>query len=478
MNVQYFVPPETNEPTRMARRTYGHRFGTLWSGVPLSILCVWLASPVRAQQDCLAWRLTQLGLPAGVQFETLVAYDSFRGFLVAVDESGHTFEWNGYAWTARADAPGAPVWESVGNNSRRGAIAYDRRRQIAVVYDTNDTIQEWNGQTWELKTPNPSPGALRGPAFAYDPVREVTVFFGGYTGSAMSNAFWEWDGTNWTQRVSAHSPPACFQAQLAFDVSRGRLVLFGGNTAPAGAATLLGDVWEWDGTDWTESIVPAGFPMPEARVRHVLAYDSLRQVVVLVGGASSVILDDVWDWDGQSWQLRVPQPQPPPLHPGGTAAPASGELVSLAAAYDDARHELHLISSVYSFHWSIVHAAVPHISAGPNSLQVVEGAPAVLSVTAVPATNVKFQWRKNGVPIPGATLANYGRHSVTTDDQGLYDVLLSASGFDPYAACGVVLSSPAALTVVPSMPADLNSDGAVDMLDFADFATMFTGPGE
>ena len=465
----------------------------------VAALCVFLAAPTNAQQDCLAWRVTQLNPPPQAFPQILAAYDSFRGFLVAVDYIGHAYEWNGATWTRVADASflqcaGAPCamegqlcdmintcqvtnppWGS--NHSSRGAMAYDRQRRVTVLWDINNGIREWDGQTWELKTPSPSPGFLFVPSLVYDPVREVIVLFGGFRpgmSGGVSNELWEWDGTNWSQRLSAHSPPACYQAGLAFDEARGRLVLFGGRSIFSGSTGFLGDVWEWDGADWMQQIPPAGTPVPEARTFHILAYDSLRRVTVLVGGisAAGVDFDDVWEWDGHRWRQRLPQPPPPPH-----VSPAIGSLRSLAAAYDDTRHELHLLSTLVQFHWSIVHAPTPQVSAGPNSLQVVEGAPVALSVSTVPAIHVEFQWRKDGVPIPWATSAGYGMPFAMAADQGVYDVLVSASGHNPFPACGVILSAPAMLMVTPNIPGDLNGDGLVDKLDFADFATMFTGPG-
>jgi hypothetical protein len=40
----------------------------------------------------------------------------------------------------------------------------------------------------------------------------------------------------------------------------------------------------------------------------------------------------------------------------------------------------------------------------------------------------------------------------------------------------VTVSGAASLIVHPAVPADLNGDGVVDLLDFAEFETSFTGP--
>ena len=360
----------------------------------------------------------------------------------------------------------------------RGSIAFDKHRRVTVVYDTNDDIREWDGQTWTLKEPSPSPGIISRHQMTYDPIRKVIVMFGGWrpgSPAVTSHELWEWDGSVWTQRTSAHAPPARFAHGQAFDESRGVLVIFGGRTDVT-TPNFLDDIWEWDGSDWTQRFAPAGDPSPGIRFDQGMGYDALRKVVVVVGGRDNSpgfpVYNDVWDWNGAVWRQRFPQPQPPPF-----TEPPGSELLRRWAAYDDSRQMMHLIPGGV-FHWALVHTLAPEVSVGPTSQQVAEGNPASFSVTTDPPTTVEFQWRKNGVPIAGANTAGYAIQSVTPADQGIYDVEVTRSGHDPYPPCGVVLSPPAALTVIPATPADLNGDGAVDMLDFADFATMFTGPGE
>ncbi len=53
---------------------------------------------------------------------------------------------------------------------------------------------------------------------------------------------------------------------------------------------------------------------------------------------------------------------------------------------------------------------------------------------------LSYQWRKNGVNIPGATGANYTINNVTTSDAGSYDLIVSS-------ACGSDISTPATLNV-------------------------------
>jgi len=67
---------------------------------------------------------------------------------------------------------------------------------------------------------------------------------------------WEWDGTNWTQRLPATSPPIRSHHMMTFDTARSVAVLFGGYHP---VVAYLADTWEWNGTSWTQRFI-GGFP--------------------------------------------------------------------------------------------------------------------------------------------------------------------------------------------------------------------------
>ncbi|MCS7177504.1 MAG: immunoglobulin domain-containing protein [Candidatus Kapabacteria bacterium] len=83
----------------------------------------------------------------------------------------------------------------------------------------------------------------------------------------------------------------------------------------------------------------------------------------------------------------------------------------------------------------------PRITQHPQSLTVCTGQQAIFRVTAT-GTNLRYQWRKNGTPIPGATTATYTIASVQPADSGLYDVVVSGDCEPP------AYSMQARLTVV------------------------------
>jgi hypothetical protein len=100
---------------------------------------------------------------------------------------------------------------------------------------------------------------------------------------------------------------------MAYDWVRDRVVLFGG----AGALGRLADTWEWDGVTW---IAMAPAHAPPARDGHALAYDLGRNRTVLFGGLGApLFLGDTWEWDGTDWVDRMPVRSPSPRQGHGLA---------------------------------------------------------------------------------------------------------------------------------------------------------------
>lgn len=84
--------------------------------------------------------------------------------------------------------------------------------------------------------------------------------------------------------------------------------------------------------------------------------------------------------------------------------------------------------------------SVPQITTQPVSQAVSGGADVTLSVSATGNPAPTYQWRKDGVAIPGATLSSYSLNYVQPGDAGAYTVVVSN-------AAGQVTSMAAVLTV-------------------------------
>lgn len=140
---------------------------------------------------------------------------------------------------------------------------------------------------------------------AYDSNRQRIVLFGGAlifnngNNVAYLADTWEWDGATWQQPFvsTGSSPPPRAGHAMAYDPVRNRVVLFGGADTAHGA---FSDTWEWDGTTWIQR-TPSNSPPGGAGGQ--MAYDPGRQRIVHFGGGMS---SDIWEWTGSNWTNSTP----------------------------------------------------------------------------------------------------------------------------------------------------------------------------
>jgi hypothetical protein len=240
------------------------------------------------------------------------------------DDSGETWEWNGVAWSI-VDASGPPFEPGMAMtfDQGRGVASVVGFAESSLGTVSISQTWEWNGFQWADRTvscpdwsPIPPPGD--GPegraehAMAYDEGRAVTVMFGGIT-SDETNDTWEWDGTAWAPRGSTGPAPRAGH-KMAYDSARSVTVLFGGRDYQNGVSSYFGDTWEWNGIEWT--LVNTGGPSP--RSDHAMVFDEQRARVLLFGGdaydaatQSYNVFGDAWEWNGSSWSLRSTSGVPP-----------------------------------------------------------------------------------------------------------------------------------------------------------------------
>ncbi|MBI4815793.1 MAG: hypothetical protein HY791_06035 [Deltaproteobacteria bacterium] len=111
-------------------------------------------------------------------------------------------------------------------------------------------------------------------------------------------------GSDWPPPRHAHA--------MAYDPMRDRVVLFGGSMLTHAGPGSLGDTWEWDGRRWRDAS-SQGDPHP--RVGHAMVYDGARGRVLMFGGVNDVgdSFPETWEFDGLIWTLRsVRGPGPNP----------------------------------------------------------------------------------------------------------------------------------------------------------------------
>lgn len=314
--------------------------------------------------DGAAWReITAPGRPPG-RTSPALAYDIGRR--VTVLFGGHAFV-DGACGTQGSTRcsdtweRGAGGWSeprlAVSPSPRSAhAVAYDAARDVTVLFggrDANEVLGdtwEWDGMGWTERSPAVGPPARENHALAYDLARGVTVLFGGRGAQdgacgtvddpACSDT-WEWDGSSWSPIATSTAPPPRHDHAMAYDASRGVAVVFGGIGVSSGSCGASGtfrcaDTWTWDGAAWRDM---SPLVSPVARVRHAMAYDADRGVVVLFGGTDISVRNacgrpggskcfDTWEWDGAAWTEALPPDSPPARESHGLAHdPLRGVLV-------------------------------------------------------------------------------------------------------------------------------------------------------
>ena len=110
---------------------------------------------------------------------------------------------------------------------------------------------------------------------------------------------------------------------MTYDPVRGVVVMFGGATA----VKNLDELWEWDGNSWTLRVPAGAKPAP----RSGAAMAAYHGEVLMFGGIDNVGLgmDDLWRWDGASW-TQLPDPM-------------LGKRMFASLTYDLARDRLVLV---------------------------------------------------------------------------------------------------------------------------------------
>jgi hypothetical protein len=112
---------------------------------------------------------------------------------------------------------------------------------------------------------------------------------------------WELDGDEWRELSPVARPPA--RQRHAMASYAGRVYVFGGaSTASPRDSALLGDMWEWDGSQWRQVFSDAGsgaLPEPSDHC----AMSKLGDELVLLTATSRLHI-----WDGRTWSLREYDP--------------------------------------------------------------------------------------------------------------------------------------------------------------------------
>ncbi|HOB70584.1 MAG TPA: kelch repeat-containing protein, partial [bacterium] len=247
-----------------------------------------------------------------------VAFDTARGVAVMFggktnsDPTDKTYEWDGYLWkeVILSDPEGD------GNPSARynHSMVYNAVKDRVVLFggwtdksENSSEMWEYDGKSWEKIVPQSviNPTARNSHAMVYDVFSNKIILFGGLTASGRTDELWEFDGESW-EKITPQSdinPTARNSHAMVYDVFSNKIILFGGLTASG----RTDELWEFDGESW-EKITPESVQNPAARNSHAMIYNILSNKIILFGGLTdSGINDELWEFDGESWEEIIPQ---------------------------------------------------------------------------------------------------------------------------------------------------------------------------
>ncbi len=190
---------------------------------------------------------------------------------------------------------------------------------------------------------------------------------------------------------------------------------------------------------------------------------SALQHVVLVrdpGGTYRVYVDGVQVATGVAGGALSNWASTAPLTVGNVATgdrPWLGEL-QLVAVYSRALSAEDVLQNFGAGPNGVVEEVPPGIASHPQSAAVTSGQTAAFGVIATGTAPLSYQWRRNGVDIPGATSALYVTEPVSESDDGaVFDVVVTN-------AQGSVTSSTAVLSV--AVPGARVVDGIQILYEF------------
>ncbi len=262
---------------------------------------------------------------------TNVATDPWRGaptMIVSSATGTDTLGWNGSAFVSLG----------LTNNPVGGALEslapYSVGQSVGLVHlDAAGVTSVWKGGpswiTLGVLSPSPSGRNLAAACSVPGPGGEAFLFGG--SGATLLQDLWSFDGTVWTNRTPGGALPAARAgAVLSPDGGHG-LVLHGG-----AGASVLADLWWFDGQRWTR----AG--KGPQRAYHASVFDVARQQLLIAGGVdgSATFPNDTW---------TLPLPFTPPV--AGSillsnwtqvtpSLPFAGLPVLVSAALDTVRSEI------------------------------------------------------------------------------------------------------------------------------------------
>ncbi len=269
----------------------------------------------------------------------IASASSFEAATSLVTTLKPTSQLNPARWQSSSSLPLLqPEWQNLDfpvlPSPRVGSsLVLNPLNKIALLFGgINSTTGELNdfwltdGLSWmQFQTPH-SPEPRSDASMAYDEAHQMAVLFGGIGDGELFGDTWLFNGIDWIRQQPLVSPSPRTGASMAYDAERNVSILFGGLTNTGEKLNdALNEMWIWDGETWQQQF-PTTFP--PARWGAQMVYDRARKSIILFGGSSGGgFLEDTWLWDGASWVEQHPL-----QHPEGRA--------NFGMAYDESRQQV------------------------------------------------------------------------------------------------------------------------------------------
>ncbi len=275
--------------------------------------------------DGTSWTKVENATGNGDLVTALGVTDTVRGVVhrYGGTNEGRMYEWNGTTWVRSA---GDVITGPAGPEAflYQGLVAMDNKL-LAFGGVSNDAFiltggtlrantQVFDGD-W-TRTGGTEPSARFAPNMAYDSKRKQVVLVSGCTlaADAVDDGTWIFENNGWSNRAIT-SPVAC-AAAVAYDRERDEVILFGGGRANGASKVVTQDTWAWNGSAWQ---LRSPTMKPPATWRSVMAYDPIRKHIVLYTGVrplndgfgTDIQTGETWIWDGTNWSPVLNSGMPP-----------------------------------------------------------------------------------------------------------------------------------------------------------------------
>jgi len=261
--------------------------------------------------DGISWELKNSTNPPESRYTSAAVYDKKRNVIISFGGrvgkneviNNSTWEWNSIEWQNVTDSS-MPARD-------HHMIAYDEYRGKTILFGGGVFPRikgAWNTETWEWDGHHWKRVATTGPegrvsTMVYDHTHKVILLFGGVGAPGPDGTqpnyrdTWSWNGKIW-KKLSDHGPTERSRHAMVYHKKNGTVILYGGEK---NNVEQLGDMWQWDGATWKE--IKINQPNPGARRVHAMAYDEIRDRVILYGGMhKNELMSDTWEWDGKVWR--------------------------------------------------------------------------------------------------------------------------------------------------------------------------------